>query len=315
MSGTYTKINSKTWDAWAESGCEWSLPISHEEYTKAQNGEWGVYLTPCITVPHEWFGDLKGKKLLGLASGGGQQMPIFTALGAVCTIFDYSDHQLESERNVSKREGYDIEIIKGDMTQPLPFKNETFDIIFHPVSNCYIEDVLPVWKECHRVLKRGGILLSGFSNGIDFLFEDDSPLTVVNKLPFNPLKMPKERYDKMVNDFEGIQFSHSMEEQLGGQLKAGFALTDLYEDRDREGGSAIREYAPQYMATRAVKKEGTRYEVNFDNKIAYDQREKQLALGEKLFDIEMQRNVGIPDIPAKVASSELRKKIMETKNV
>ncbi len=253
MSRTYTEINSKTWDQWAENGCEWSRPISPEEYQKAKIGEWGVYLTPCVTVPHQWFGDLKGKRLLGLASGGGQQMPVFSALGANCTIFDYSDRQLASEKMVSQREGYPIEIIKGDMTKVLPFENETFDIIFHPVSNCYVEDILPVWRECHRVLKKGGILLAGFSNGIDFLFEDSSPLTVVNKLPFNPLKMRKEDYDRMVNNFEGIQFSHSMEEQLGGQLKAGFTLTDLYEDRDREGGAAIREYAPQYMATRAVK--------------------------------------------------------------
>jgi ubiquinone/menaquinone biosynthesis C-methylase UbiE len=253
MNRTYTEINSKTWDCWAENGCEWSLPISHEEYKTVKSGEWGVYLTPCVIVPHQWFGALKDKQLLGLASGGGQQMPVFSALGANCTIFDYSDHQLEAEKMVSDREGYNINIIKGDMTKPLPFENETFDIIFHPVSNCYIEDILPVWNECYRVLKKGGILLTGFSNGIDFLFEDDSPLTVVNKLPFNPLKMNKDKYDRMVKNYEGIQFSHSMEDQLGGQLKAGFILTDLYEDRDREGGAAIREYAPQYMATRAVK--------------------------------------------------------------
>jgi hypothetical protein len=44
-----------------------------------------------------------------------------------------------------------------------------------------------------------------------------------------------------------------MEEQLGGQLKAGFILKDLYEDRDRPGGPRISEYAPQYMATLSVK--------------------------------------------------------------
>lgn len=253
MSTTYTDINSITWDNWADNGCEWSIPISHEEYEEAKNGDWGVYLTPCIKVPHEWFGGLADKKVLGLASGGGQQMPIFTAVGARCTIFDNSDSQLRSEKIVSEREGYSIDIIKGDMTKALPFEDETFDLIFHPVSNCYIEDILPVWKECYRILKKGGILLAGFSNGIDFLFEGDSPLTVVNKLPFNPLKIEKERFDSMVKNYEGIQFSHSLEEQLGGQLKAGFQLTDLYEDRDREGGPAIRLYAPQYMATRAVK--------------------------------------------------------------
>lgn len=249
----YTKINSLTWDTWADNGCEWSVPITHDEYQKVSEDNFGVYLTPCITVPHEWFGDLNGKKLLGLASGGGQQMPVFSKLGAVCTIFDNSKRQLEAERMVSEREGYSIEIIKGDMTKPFPFADESFDLIFHPVSNCYVEDIYPIWKECYRVLKKGGRLLAGFCNGLDFLFEDDNSLLVVNRLPFNPLKMPKERFEAMAENEEGILFSHSMEEQLGGQLAAGFTLKALFEDRDREGVAKISEYAPQYMATLAVK--------------------------------------------------------------
>ena len=95
--------------------------------------------------PHSWFGDLHGQKVLGLASGGGQQMPILTALGAKCTVLDYiySDQQLESERLVAEREGYDIvDIVKADMTQPLPFADESFDMIIQPVANCYVEKKL-----------------------------------------------------------------------------------------------------------------------------------------------------------------------------
>ena len=249
----YTKINSETWDSWAEDGCEWSLPISHEEYKKTTADNFSVYLTPCITVPHEWFGKLKGKKVLGLASGGGQQMPVLSKLGAECTVFDYSDKQLEAEKMVSEREGYRINIIKGDMSKPLPFEDESFDLIFHPVSNVYVEDVYPVWNECYRILKKGGRLLSGLDNGIDYLFDESDPLKVVNPLPFNPLKMPKEKRDAMIANGDGIQFSHTLDEQIGGQLKAGFTLKALYEDRDREGGCEIGKYYPQYFATLAVK--------------------------------------------------------------
>jgi len=249
----YTKINSETWDLWAKDGCEWSLPISHEEYENTTADNFVVYLTPCINVPHDWFGDLKGKKVLGLASGGGQQMPVLSKLGAKCTVFDYSDRQLEAEKKVSEREGYSITIIKGDMSKTLPFEDESFDLIFHPVSNNYVEDVYHVWNECYRILKKGGRLLAGLDNGIDYLFEEDNPLKVVNALPFNPLKMSEEKRNAMIAKGDGIQFSHTLDEQIGGQLKAGFILKALYEDRDREGGNEIGKYYPQYFATFAVK--------------------------------------------------------------
>lgn len=251
----YTKINSETWDLWASNGCEWSRPISHDDYEIAREEDFVVYLTPCIPVPHKWFGGaLAGRRLLGLASGGGQQMPYFAKFGAVCTVFDNSEKQLDAERLVAGREGYPIDIVRGDMTKPLPFEDETFDLIFHPVSNCYIEDVQHVWNECLRILKPGGILLAGMDNGINFLFEDDAePLVVVNRLPFNPLKMSAERRNAMIENGEGVQFSHTLEEQIGGQLRAGFVLKDLYEDRDRPGSGVTREFCPQYFATMALK--------------------------------------------------------------
>ncbi|HCA70142.1 MAG TPA: SAM-dependent methyltransferase, partial [Lachnospiraceae bacterium] len=156
----------------------------------------------------------------GLASGGGQQMPIFTALGAKCTVLDYSEKQLLSEKEVAKRENYEIKTVRADMTKPLPFEDESFDLIFHPVSNCYIEDVLPVWKECYRVLKKGGILLAGLDNGINYIFDDDETM-ITHKLPFNPLK-DKQLYEESIKNGWGIQFSHTIEEQVGGQLQAGF---------------------------------------------------------------------------------------------
>ena len=136
------------------------------------------------------------------------------------------------------------------MTKPLPFEDESFDLIFHPVSNCYVEDVLPIWKECFRVLKKGGILLSGLDNGFNYLF-DENETEVVQKLPFNPLK-DKELYEASVKNDWGIQFSHNIEEQIGGQLKAGFMLTDIYQDTN--GAGRLHEFnVPTFYATMVVK--------------------------------------------------------------
>lgn len=250
MNQNYQDINASTIDRWIEEGWEWGIPVSHEIYEKAKCGEWEMLLTPTKPVPKEWFGELKGKKVLGLASGGGQQMPIFAALGAECTVLDYSSRQIENEKMVAQREGYEIRIIQGDMTKPLPFDNEEFDLIFHPVSNCYVEEVKPIWKECYRILKKGGRLLAGLDNGVNYLV-DEAEKEIVNSLPFNPLKNPEQR--KQLEDEDcGIQFSHTLEEQIGGQLEAGFQLSSVYEDTNGEG--RLHELGiPSFWATCAKK--------------------------------------------------------------
>lgn len=210
----YTDINAKAIDKWVENGWKWGVPITREAFADAKNGKWEVVLTPTRPVPREWFspflkdGRLPGVRLLGLAAGGGQQMPVFAALGADCTVLDYSEKQIENERAVAKRENYHINIVKADMTKRLPFDDGSFDMIFHPVSNCYIEDVSHVWRECHRVLRTGGILISGMDNGFNFIVEDFTvrPLVITNKLPYNPLKNP-EQLQRLLAEDGSVQFS------------------------------------------------------------------------------------------------------------
>ena len=229
----YTEINAQTIDRWCQEGWKWGQPLPQEKYAAAKHGTWDVLLTPTKPVPHAWFGTLASRHLLGLASGGAQQMPVFAALGAVCTVLDYSERQLQSEREYAAREGYAIDIIRADMTQPLPFDDASFDIIFHPVSNCYVRDVAPIWQECLRVLRPGGRLLAGFDNGINYLVGEDEE-RIVHKMPFDPLSDPAIMEECMRDDL-GVQFSHTLTEQLGGLLKAGFTLRDLYEDTNGEG--------------------------------------------------------------------------------
>ena len=229
----YQDINAKTIDRWVREGWEWGQPIDHETFLRARAGDWSVVLTPTKPVPRDWFGDLRGKRVLGLASGGGQQMPIFAAAGAVCTVLDYSEEQLKAERMVAEREGYGIEIVRADMTKPLPFADGAFDLVFHPVSNCYVREVKPIWRECFRVLKPGGYLLSGTDHFVNYLVDEDEE-RIVNRLPFDPLVDP-EQMAQLQRDDCGVQFSHTLEEQINGQLEAGFTLLALYEDTNGQG--------------------------------------------------------------------------------
>lgn len=253
MKESYQDVNAKTIDRWVENGWEWGQPITREQFLAAKDGDWSIVLTPTKPVPREWFPDLKELSVLGLACGGAQQMPLFAAAGAVCTVLDYSERQLESERSFAEQEGYEIAIVRADMSKPLPFADESFDVIVHPVSNSYIREVEPLWRECYRILKPGGILLAGLDNGINYIF-DDEETKLTHGLPFDPLN-DEALYEELMQTDSGVQFSHTFEEQVGGQLKAGFVLTHLFEDVNGEG--RLHEMnIPTFLATRAVKPKG-----------------------------------------------------------
>ena len=247
---SYTDLNAKTIDQWIAEGWAWGIPVSHEAYLAAQKGAPQIRLTPNRSIPLHWLGDLRGKKVLGLAAGGGQQMPLLAAIGAQCTVMDYSAKQIESDQKVAAREGYKIEAIRGDMTQRFPFDDETFDLIVHPVSNCYVRDVFHVFRECWRVLKKGGCLLSGLPNEINYMVNDDET-AIANRMPFDPLVNEDQRRMLEANQC-GMQFSHSLEEQLGGQLQAGFRLLELYEDTNASGRLHDL-HINAYLATRSIK--------------------------------------------------------------
>jgi hypothetical protein len=73
------EYNRIAWNRQSSEGCQWSIPVNSETIEAARNGQWQVILTPLRHVPVLWFGEIKGKKVLCLASGGGQQAPLLAA--------------------------------------------------------------------------------------------------------------------------------------------------------------------------------------------------------------------------------------------
>lgn len=246
----YQDINAQTIDGWVAEGWEWGTPISHETYERAKRGDWQILLTPTVPVPRGWFPDLAGANVLGLASGGGQQMPILTAAGARCTVLDYSPAQLESERLVAKREGYEIEIVRADMTQRLPFADARFDMVVNPVSLCYVRETEPIWREIARVLKPGGVLLTGLDTGFNYVVDQEEE-RIVRGLPFDPITDPELMAVPELED-AGVQFSHTVGELLGGILHAEFTIDDVYDDVNGEGRLSELNI-PTMLAVRAHK--------------------------------------------------------------
>src|SRR5262245_35844277 len=107
--------NRRAWDANVAKGNRWTVPVSAEEIARARRGDWSIVLTPTRPVPREWFGELAGRDVLCLASGGGQQGPILAAAGARVVVLDQSPAQLGRDREVAQREGLSLRTVEGDM--------------------------------------------------------------------------------------------------------------------------------------------------------------------------------------------------------
>ena len=249
--------NREAWNKEVEGGeNRWSQPVSHEVIEKAKQGEFSIVLTENIVVPHRWFPLLVGADVLCLASGGGQQGPILAALGAHVTVFDNSPAQLKQDQLVAEREALSLKTVEGDAADLSIFANESFDLVFNPVSTVFMQDVRTVWKECYRVLRRGGILMTGSMNPVHYIFDlykmDENILEVTYSIPYSDLtSLSKEDLEEYLEKGLPVEFGHSLTDLIGGQCAAGFVITDMYEDYMLD--SPLHNYHPSYFATRAVK--------------------------------------------------------------
>lgn len=252
--------NREAWNAWAKNGCCWSVPVSPEIVAAARAGNWEIYLTPTRPIPTSWLGDVTGRSVLCLASGGGQQGPVLAAAGANVTVFDNSPVQLEMDQLVAKRENLLLQTMEGDMRDLSALADCSFDLIVHPVSNPFVPDVRPVWLECSRVLRPGGCLLAGFDTPLVHMLDDAmlerGELRIAHACPYSDIEsLSPEDLRQRAMAGRPLEFGHTLTDLIGGQIDAGFDMIGFYEDRNRpEENDLLDRYTATYIATRARKR-------------------------------------------------------------
>jgi SAM-dependent methyltransferase len=260
MSGDLDPVahNRAAWDKRVDAADEWTRPVSSETIARARRGDWSVVLIGHVPVDRSWFpADLAGADVLCLASGGGQQGPTLAAAGARVTVLDNSPRQLGQDEFVAARDGLALTTVLGDMRDLSAFPDHNFDLIFHPVSNLFVPELAPMWRECFRVLRPGGTLLAGFLNPDLYIFDAEAldgrgEFVVRHALPYSDLThLSAAERERAFGPDAAIEYSHTLTAQLGGQLAAGFVITGFAEAPHHASPTA--RYLPGYFATRAHK--------------------------------------------------------------
>lgn len=225
-----------------ENEVNWSACATPEQLKVAREGNLTMNIGPDAAIPTEWLADLHGKRVLCLAGAGGLQAPLLACAGADVTVLDLSERMLDKDREVAAREKLDIRIEHGNMCDLSRFADGSFDLVLNPPSLFYVPDVMPVFREVYRVLKKGGSFIMISFNPIAYVCDYDRQLgcyKAVNRMPYCSTDH--------ADQGDWVEYGHTMESYIGGQLRCGFVLTGYLEHQ-------MEDITELYFITKAEKR-------------------------------------------------------------
>lgn len=231
----YYSLNKKWWDKMAEEGCGYSQPwldLDPAEIQKLSEGrKEGLPDKLADMFPIEIFQDVKGKKILCLASGGGQQSAVFGILGAEVTVVDISDGQLKGDKVAAKHYGYEVRTVQSDMSDLSKLTDREFDLVFQPPSMGWIPDPSLVYSKVARVLKPNGLYRADAQNPIA-QFVDVNSWDGKGYQVSVPYSVKERKGEKGF-----VEYRHYLGEIFNGLIECGFEIEHVEEmtlDKYRE---------------------------------------------------------------------------------
>ena len=241
MKDVFSRVESNI-DRLVENDVNWAACATPEQLQSAREGRLELGFGVDGVIPAQWLGDLQGKRVLCLAGAGGLQAPLLACAGAEVTVLDLSQRMLDKDRGLAAREGLAIRIEHGNMCDLSRFADASFDLVFNPPSMCYVPDVMPVFREVHRVLRPGGTFIMTSMSPLAYICDWDGELQcykAVNRLPYSA----QEHSDQG----DWVEYGHTMESYLGGQIAAGFVITGYLENQTAD-------VTETYFVTRSEKR-------------------------------------------------------------
>ena len=222
-------------------------------------------------APAGWINaDLKGRNVLCLAAGGGKHSVLFAAQGAKVTVLDLSPHMLELDRKAAVARGLHITTVQGSMDNLRMFEPAVFDLVFHPVSTCYVPDAPSVYREIARVTVSGGLYISQHKQPAS-LQSDALPAMdgyVLREEYYRKAPLPDVRGAWQHREAGTMEFVHTLEDLLGGMCRAGFVIEDLIEPRHGDEKAARGTfghrccYLPPFVTIKARRRiENSKFEI------------------------------------------------------
>lgn len=223
------EINKDWWKRMVREGCGFTKPwlgLDRAMVKKWAKGEIKNVPLPLKNFyPVSILKDIKGKNVLLLAAGGGQQSAIFGILGAKVTVVDIAEGQLAGDQKAAKHYGYKLLTIQRDISDLSLFKDDSFDLVYQAPSMGYVLDVKRVYAEVARVVRVGGLYCADAQNPLS-QFVDESSWDGKGYRISVPYTV---RQRKRTGNKKVIEFRHYLDEIFNGLVEAGFTIEKVEE--------------------------------------------------------------------------------------
>jgi SAM-dependent methyltransferase len=223
---SYLPVNRRAWAQLAESGSDASRPFGVEQILQAR-----AYLDP-----DRWIDWAQIDSVLCLGAGGGQQSLLCASLGLRVTVADISPEQLALDQAAAARHEFRVETVLADMLGLGVLHGRDFDLVYQPVSTCYVPDVRAVYHEVHAVLRRCGLYFAEHWNPTHMQLEPGHPWKDGYRLVRRYGDHAPHAWSSTGGD-EAIvcwHYIHPLSDLLGGLGDSGFAIRRFAERGEHE---------------------------------------------------------------------------------
>lgn len=149
------------------------------------------------------LGDLKGKRVLELGCGGGQNSVAFAKQGAIAIGVDLSAEMLAFARRLADREDVRVELRQGDMADLAFVRADSVDLVFSASAFGFVEDLNRVFRQVHRVLRTGAPLVFSLPHPAWHLVHggDDDRALLVRRSYFDHEPVVYERHGAIFTEY------------------------------------------------------------------------------------------------------------------
>ena len=184
----------------------------------------------------------KGKDVLCLASGGGQQSAQFGLLGARVTVQDFCAGQLRADQEAAKHYGYDVHTVQRDMRDLSAFESASFDYVIQGVSMTFVPDVREVYREVFRVLRPSGLYAACHCNPATYPICFDGPgngwdgaaYRIAEPYTGGPILITSEGAENMRAGRPTGEHRHLYRDIFNGLIESGFVIAKVWDSLWRE---------------------------------------------------------------------------------